>query len=189
MKKLVFITTITSLLVACSIFKGGGHHGTASSVSIPKDTAKGSLPYEVRTSVGKAAMTINYYAPAVRGRIIWGGLVPYDAVWVTGAHSATILEVSRDFQVGNKIINAGKYAIFTIPGREEWTVIINKRWNQHLADDYKEAEDVARVKVKPQATEGLTERLKYAIEKTGESTANIIISWEKLRVPFQVRVL
>ncbi len=189
MRKLVFITTITTFFAACSIFKGG-HHGTASPATvISKDTAKGSLPYEVRTSVGKAAININYYAPAVRGRVIWGGLVPYDAVWVTGAHSATSLQVNRDFQVGNKTINAGKYAIFTIPGREEWTVIINKRWNQHLADDYKEAEDLVRVKVKPQTTEGVTERLKYGIEKTGENTANIIISWEKLRVPFEVRIL
>jgi hypothetical protein len=186
MLKLVPVLLFAFWLTACSVFQGG-HHGAAAAVS--KDTARGSLPYEVRTSVGKADIRINYYSPAVRGRIIWGGLVPYDAVWVAGAHNATALEVSRDFQVGGQTIKAGKYAIFTIPGREEWTVIINKRWNQHLADDYKETEDLVRINVKPQATENITERLKYGIEQTGDKTATISISWEKLRVPFELKIL
>lgn len=193
MRKLALITIMTSSLAACSIFKGGhgGHAGHGNSVvttTISKDTTKGSLPYEVSRTIGKAAIRINYHAPAVRGRIIWGGLVPYDAVWVTGAHNATTLEVNRAFKVGSKMIPAGKYALFTIPGKEEWTVIINKKWNQHLADDYTEAEDVVRLKVKPQLTEEVTERLKYVIEQTGENTARIIISWEKVRVPFEVKV-
>jgi hypothetical protein len=110
-------------------------------------------------------------------------------VWVTGAHKATSLEVEKDFKVGDKTVPAGKYAIFSIPGKDQWTIIINKNWNQHLADDYSEADDVARVTVKPQTTEETTERLVYAIEPTGEKTANIIVSWEKIRVPFEVRIL
>lgn len=181
-----FVLSIAVLLSACAVFRGG-HHGNA--FTLTKDTARGSLPYEVRTKVGKADVRINYYSPAVRGRIIWGGLVPYDAVWVTGAHNATSLEVSRDFEVGGQTIKAGKYAIFTIPGRDEWTVIINKRWNQHLADEYKKTEDLARVKVRPQTIGTVTERLTYGVEKTGDNTANIVIAWEKLRVPFAVKVL
>jgi flagellar biosynthesis component FlhA len=97
--------------------------------------------------------------------------------------------VDKDFKIGGKTIPAGKYAIFTIPGIEDWTLIINKNWNQHLADDYSESEDVVRVKVKPKSTEEVTERLKYEIDQTGERSANIIISWEKISVSFEVRIL
>ena len=103
-------------------------------------------------------------------------MVPYDEVWVTGAHSATTMEVGSDFQIGDKLIKAGKYAIFTIPGKEEWTVIINSNWDQHLADEYSDKEDLVRIRVKPQAISEITERLKYEIDQTGERTANITIS-------------
>ncbi|MBC8923868.1 DUF2911 domain-containing protein, partial [Escherichia coli] len=77
-----------------------------------------------------------YHSPGVRKRIIWGGLVPYDEVWVTGAHDATTVEMPKAFVVNGKTIPAGKYAIFTIPGKNAWTVIINKQWQQHLATEY-----------------------------------------------------
>ncbi len=125
----------------------------------------------------------------MRGRIIWGGLVPYDAVWVTGAHKATTLEIGKDFIVGGKSIPAGKYAVFSIPAKEVWTIIINKNWNQHLADDYSETDDMVRIKVKPETTEELTERLNYEIDQTGERSANIIIRWEKLRVAFKLEII
>ena len=86
------------------------------------------------------------------------------------------------------MIPAGKYAIFTIPGKDEWTVIINKNWNQHLADYYSEADDLVRIKVKPEISNELVERLKYEVEPAGQSAANIIISWEKIRIPFQVEI-
>jgi hypothetical protein len=158
--------------------------GTAS-----KDTSKKSIPSETKKWIGNTNIQINYHSPAVRGRVIWGGLVPYDAVWVTGAHKATTLEVGKDFEVGGKTLPAGKYAIFTIPGKDTWTVILNKNWNQHLADDYSEAEDLVRLQVKPQLVDSTQERLKYEIDQRGEKLANIIISWEKVRVPFEIRIL
>ena len=96
--------------------------------------------------------------------MIWGELVPYDKIWVTGAHNATSLEVGKDFRVGDKTIPAGKYALFTIPGKEQWTVIINKNWNQHQADNYKQSEDMVRLNVKPETTGEVVERLKYEID-------------------------
>lgn len=164
----------------------------------PKDTAEKapaanvtstkSIPSETTGTVGSAVVKINYHAPAVRGRVIWGGLVPYNSVWVTGAHKATTLEVNSDFKVGDKMIPAGKYAIFTIPGKDEWTLIINKNWNQHLADDYSEAEDMVRLKVKPQTTGEVTERLKYEIKERENEKADIAISWEKLTVSFPIEI-
>ena len=167
----------------------GGHHDSAGTKTAAKDTIKKSIPSETKKWIGNTDIKINYHAPAVRGRTIWGGLVAYDAVWVTGAHKATTLEVGKDFIAGGKTIPAGKYAIFTIPGKEEWTVIINKNWNQHLADDYSEKEDVVRIKVKPQQTAEVTERLKYEIDQKGERLADVIISWKKLKVAFGIEVI
>jgi hypothetical protein len=121
--------------------------------------------------------------------VIWGGLVPYDEVWVTGAHKATSIEIGKKFRVGDKEIPAGKYALFTIPGKETWTVIINKKWDQHLADDYSELEDLVRLSVKPTVTKENSERLQYIINGSGESRAYIIIRWEKLEVSFPIEIL
>ncbi|MBX9781872.1 MAG: DUF2911 domain-containing protein [Chitinophagaceae bacterium] len=128
-------------------------------------------------------MVINYYSPGVKNRIIWGGLVSYNNVWVTGARSATNITVSKDFTVGNKNIKAGTYAVFTIPGKEEWIFIINKNYARHLADDYKQEEDIVRVTVKPVIAETSLERLQYFVE-----TDKIIIAWEKLRIEIPVTV-
>jgi hypothetical protein len=193
MRRLFAIIAISSFVLACSNNGSGshegGHHDSVGAKTVTTDTTKKSIPSETKKWVGNTDIKINYHAPAVRGRTIWGGLVAYDAVWVTGAHKATTLEVGKDFIVGGKTIPAGKYAIFTIPGKEEWTVIINKNWNQHLADDYLEKEDVVRIKVKPQQTAEVTERLKYEIDQKGERLADVIISWEKLKVAFGIEVI
>ncbi len=194
MSKFLMITIILCVLLACTNnsttkHEGGKENDSLQTQSASKDTMKKSITSETKKWIGNTNIKINYHSPGVRGRVIWGGLVPYDAVWVTGAHKATTLQVDKDFKIGGKTIPAGKYAIFTIPGIEDWTLIINKNWNQHLADDYSESEDVVRVKVKPKSTEEVTERLKYEIDQTGERSANIIISWEKISVSFEVRIL
>lgn len=155
--------------------------------TILQDTIKKSIPAEATATIAGADIKINYHSPGVKGRVIWGGLVPYDKVWVTGAHMATAMEIGKDFEAGGKKIPAGKYALFTIPGKEKWTVIINKNWEQHLADKYDEKEDVVRIQVKPEATTH-TERLKYSIEETGKSEASIRISWEKVSISFPIKL-
>jgi Protein of unknown function (DUF2911) len=151
------------------------------------DTLKGSLEAKATGKVGEAEIKIHYHSPAVRGRIIWGGLVPYDKVWVTGAHSATSVEFSKDVIIGSTTVAAGKYALFTIPGKDEWTIIINKNWEQHLTDDYDEKLDVVRVKVKPEMEESNQERLRYEFEeKNGKG--EIVVYWEKLEVSLEFKV-
>ncbi|HEX5653856.1 MAG TPA: DUF2911 domain-containing protein [Chitinophagaceae bacterium] len=192
MRKLALLFITVCFLLACSNDGTGkqetAHKHDSTAEQQKKDTTKKSIPSETKKWIGNTEIKINYHSPAVRGRVIWGGLVPYDAVWVTGAHSATTLETNKDFKMGNKLIPAGKYALFTIPGKEEWTVIVNKNWNQHLADDYSESEDLVRVKVKPEATNGITERLNYEIAQTGDRAAAIMISWEKIRVSFPIEL-
>jgi hypothetical protein len=95
-------------------------------------------------NIGSVHVHIDYSSPSVRGREIFGGLVAFDEVWVTGAHSATNISFDKDLMIEGKEVKSGKYALFTIPGKESWTVILNSNYDQHLADDYTEEEDVAR---------------------------------------------
>ena len=150
------------------------------------DTLKGSLKAKTMGTIGNVGITINYYSPAVRGRIIWGGLVPFDNVWVTGAHRATTIDFNQEVEIGGVTIASGKYALFTIPGKDEWTIIINKNWDQHLADDYDQKLDIVRVKVKPQTADAQQERLRYVIEQDGDDQGEIVIYWGKLEVSLPI---
>lgn len=152
---------------------------------IEKDTLKGSPEMVAMMTIGNVHLHVVYSSPGVKERVIWGGLVPYDKVWVTGAHKATSIEISNPITIGNKKIEAGKYAIFTIPGKREWVFILNKNHKQHLADDYKETEDVVRLNVIP-TQHTLTQRLRYSIDSIDANRGAIVVEWEKLRieVPF-----
>jgi hypothetical protein len=156
--------------------------------NIVKDTAKKSIKSMAFAIVNGDSIKINYHSPGVRKRIIWGGLVPYDEVWVTGAHDATTLEMPKAFVVNGKEIPAGKYAIFSIPGKKEWMLIINKNWKQHLATEYDEKDDIIRIKVKPKKVNH-TERLQYFIEKGKNETGRIAVAWEKIKVELDFRFL
>ena len=153
------------------------------------DTLKGSLKAKATGNIGTLNVTVNYHSPAVRGRVIWGGLVAFDNVWVTGAHSATSIEFDREVKIGEAIIPSGKYALFTIPGKEEWTIILNKNWKQHLADDYSLADDIVRIKVKPEMEEANQERLRFAIEEESNSSGEIVMYWEKLEISLPIEVV
>lgn len=182
----------TLLTSACQNKKETGEHkheDASSAPAVQADTVRKSIPKEEHAQIGKAHLTIRYHAPAVRGRTIWNGLVPYGEVWVTGAHSATSFEVDQNMVVAEKEIQAGKYALFTIPGQDKWTIIINRNWDQHLADEYDEKEDVIRLTVTPEQTENVQERLKYSIVADGETRGKVSIRWEKIKVamPFQIK--
>ena len=153
--------------------------------NLVKDTSKKSIKSMAYAIVNGDSIKINYHSPGVRKRVIWGGLVPYDEVWVTGAHDATTLEMPKAFIVNGKEIPAGKYALFTIPGKYEWTIIINKQWKQHLATEYDEKEDVIRLKVKPKKS-AHKERLQYSIDDKGNGKVSVSVAWEELNVSFDV---
>jgi hypothetical protein len=186
----IFVLSIaasTLLLSGCNTKKVSEHeHATGTEQTV--DTVKKSLPKEEHAMVGNAHITIKYTAPAVRNRTIWGGLVAYDQVWVTGAHRATSFEIDKDFEVNGKMILAGKYALFTIPGKEKWIFIINKKWDQHLADEYDEKEDVARVELKPEATDPIQERLNFAVNADDDTHARIVFAWEKIQVALPITI-
>jgi Protein of unknown function (DUF2911) len=153
------------------------------------DTLKGSLKAVATGKIDNTVVTINYHSPAVRGRVIWGGLVPFEQVWVTGAHRATSIEFEGPVQIEGVKIPAGKYALFTIPSKTEWTIIINKNWDQHLTDNYDTKDDVVRVKVKPEIEKSNQERLRYVIESEGSSNGEIVVYWERLEISLPVTTL
>lgn len=206
MKKLIVLIVTGTVLVACgskgSHSEHGGHsnHGQASADArnyadsvnagiISADTLKRSVPRVSMDFIGDNHVHMVYGSPGVRGRQIWGGLVAYDEVWVAGAHQATSVEFGKDVVVDGKDIPAGKYAFFLIPGKETWIAILNKNWDQHLADEYKETEDVVRVTVSPETTETTTQRLTYIVRPITADEGEIIFEWEKIRVrlPFRNR--
>jgi hypothetical protein len=148
------------------------------------DTFKKSIACKTTRQIEASSITINYYSPGVKNRIIWGGLVPYNQVWVTGAHAATNISFSKHVVIGQTAIAPGTYAIFTIPGKDEWIFILNKNYQQHLTDDYKQEEDLLRLVVKPLINNPPLERLQYFIEEN-----KLVIAWEQIRIEVPVKVL
>src|SRR3954463_10979126 len=102
--------------------------------------------------VGLTEITVDYSSPGVKGRKIWGGLVPYDQMWRAGANTATKITFSKDVTFAGKPVPAGTYAFFVIPGKSEWTIILNKKADQAgIGRDYKQEQDLLRAGVKPKA--------------------------------------
>jgi hypothetical protein len=188
-KQIIFSLLLISGLVSCrqepeeQVREGHTHHHTEELSEEDLSSTK-SIKREAHGQVGDNHITVHYFSPGVRGRVIWGGLVAYDQVWVTGAHQATNIEFTAPIQVEGKTVPAGKDAFFTIPGQETWTIVLNRNWDQHLADDYNEADDVLRVQVTPEETE-TKERLEYSIEETDGGEGKIHMNWENLRVTLE----
>jgi hypothetical protein len=176
---------LKQILLIITVFNIGNIHAQQEEVcynpNLIKDTTKKSIKSMAVGTIGGDSVTIRYHSPGVRKRIIWGGLVPFDEVWVTGAHDATSVEFSKTVLIAGKQIPAGKYAFFSIPGKEEWTLIINKKWEQHLTSEYDEAEDLVRVNVKPEKIPH-TERLQYFIEEDKDGNERISVAWEEVKV-------
>lgn len=141
----------------------------------------------VTQTVGVTDITVDYSSPAVRGRKIWGGLVPYNEVWRAGANAATKITFSKDVVVGDKAVPAGSYAFFVIPTPTKWTLILNKDANQFGAFTYKKEADFLRVEVKPQPSP-MRERLAYGFSNFTDTTAQLDLEWEKVRVSLPIKL-
>lgn len=142
---------------------------------------------EVMQTVGFTEVKIDYSRPGVKNRVIWGELVPYDKVWRAGANEATKFNLSGDVMINGKLLKAGSYSFFAIPGTDEWTLIFNKVADQWGAFEYNEAEDALRIKVFPIEND-FQEWLTYTITRTSDTTAEVKLEWEKLKVPFTLEV-
>ena len=141
-----------------------------------------SPPATATGKINAATITIDYGSPSVKGRTIWGDLVPYGQVWRAGANEATAFTTDKDIMVEGKLLPAGKYAFFVIPNEKEWTIIFNKTAGQWGAYKYDATQDALRVSVKPRKSEKMNERLVYEVNENG-----IVLKWENLEVPVAIK--
>ena len=160
---------------------------TAAPALAQLDLPRPSPKATVSQTVGLTDVTITYCRPSVKGRAIWGGLVPYDQVWRTGANEATTITFSDDVTIEGTKLPAGTYGLFTIPGKDAWTVVFNKGAKQWGAYEYKQAEDALRIQVKPHPDE-FRELLTVWFPAVSADSATVAISWEKLTVPFTINL-
>jgi hypothetical protein len=142
----------------------------------------------VTQRLGVTDFSVSYSRPGVKGRVIWGGLVPYDKPWRTGANRATTITSSDEFEVEGKKLAAGTYSIVTIPGKESWTVAFNKDLDLWFKTEYDEKKDALRVAVKPVALGDVVESFTIVFRNVTNDGADLSFNWEKLRVPVKIRV-
>ncbi|MBT8399061.1 MAG: DUF2911 domain-containing protein [Rhodothermia bacterium] len=127
-----------------------------------------------------------YSSPRMRGREIFGGLVPYGEVWRTGANEATEITITAPIMLGENRVEAGTYALFTIPNKESWTIILNGALGQWGAYEYNESDDVLRFRVPASTTDETHEAFAISIE-TRESGLTLHLVWENTRVSLPIR--
>lgn len=139
-----------------------------------------------KQQVGIADIEVSYNRPSVKGRKVFGELAPYGEVWRTGANNATRFKVSMPFKFGGVEVPAGEYALFSIPDQNEWTVILNKNTKQWGSYTYDQANDVARVKVKPVTLAEPVETFTIDLNDLRDESATLNLIWDKTKVPVKL---
>jgi len=149
-------------------------------------TPQPSPTQEVKQNFGLSAIELSYSRPGIKGRQIFGDLVPYGKVWRTGANSATTLTFGDDVTIGDTKVPAGKYGLLTIPGADEWTVIITKQLDVTSPAAYKQDQDVVRVKVKPETLPFSVETFTISFDDVKSSSVNIGLLWDNVYVALPI---
>jgi DUF2911 family protein len=176
------------------------------------DTPRPSPKASVMQRIGVTDVTITYSRPGVKGRQIWGDplpgqtakgeatldnqnerpkgapIVPYGHIWRVGANEATMFVVTDDVLINGQKLPAGSYSLHAIPTKDEWTIVFNSTAKQWGSFDYDASKDTLRVKVKPQSLNQSEEWLTYTVDPVGDDSAQVNIRWEKVSVPFTVKV-
>jgi hypothetical protein len=161
--------------------------------NLPAQTPKVDFPAAspactLKQRVGLTDVEIVYSRPGVKGRVIFGGIVPYNHVWRTGANAATKITFSTPVKLNGTDIPAGTYALLTIPGEEEWTIIINKNAMQWGAFQYDEKADVARFKVTPVKLTEQIETFTIEFNHIRDESAVLNLVWDHVVVPVKIEI-
>lgn len=170
-------------LVACllAVVAAGASPAAGQSISLPR----ASPHARVQTTLGLTEVTLDYHRPGVKGRQIWGALVPWDAVWRAGANENTTVSFSQPVTIEGRDLAAGTYGLHMIPSQGEWTLIFSTNHTSWGSFFYDEEEDALRVRVTP--TEGPHEEwLRYGFTDLTDRSATAYLAWEKVRVPFHI---
>lgn len=175
MKKLNFLSGLFLSLLFISF-------SSSAQIQLPSPSPAATLS----TKVGLTDITVKYNRPSVKGRVIFGDLVQYGEIWRTGANESTKITVSDDVSIGGVKVPSGTYALYTIPNKDEWTVILNKNLNLWGTGGYTEADDVARFKVKPVTLASPVETFTINIADNTTNAANIELAWENTAIKFRI---
>lgn len=152
-------------------------------LTVPKESPRAG----VSQTVGLTEISLTYDRPAVKGRKVWGGLVPYDSVWRAGANQNTVLASNTAFTIGGTRLAAGRYGLHTIPNPTSWTIIVSRQADAWGSFSYDPREDVVRFAATPRPAAAL-ERLQYTFDEPTDSAVNLTLHWEKLAVSFPITV-
>lgn len=140
-----------------------------------------SPPGKAETTLKGKQVTITYGRPSMRGRKIFGGLVPYGQRWRTGANESTTLTTGTDLDIGGATVPAGKYTLDTLPSEGTWKLIINKQTGQ-WGTEYNQDQDLARVDMQKSTLEQPVEQFTISFNKKGSDSADLVLEWENTRV-------
>ncbi len=159
-----------------------------SSAAIANPSLPAPSPHAVVTqTVGITDITVDYASPGIKGRKVFGTLVPYGQLWRFGANAATKLTLSRDATIAGKAAPAGTYALFAIPTAKSWTIVINKNANQGGTNTYDEKLDLMRFEVAP-VKSPKRERMTFIFSETTDDSTRLDVEWEDLRVSIPIKV-
>lgn len=175
------LATALTVCVSGAAFAGPA---SAAELKLPRPSPKSV----VTQTVGLTDFTVTYSRPGVKGRKIWGGLVPYGEVWRTGANEATTLALSGEATIGGKKVPAGEYSLYTIPGEKEWTVIVSTEKGAWGSFSYAKEKDAHRFTVKPAMNAPHQEWMRFSFENLSNSSGELVLSWEKLQLPIPIEV-
>ena len=149
-------------------------------------TPQPSPTAEIKQNFALSSIEISYSRPGVKGRKIFGDLVPYGKVWRTGANSATTVTFGEDVTIGGKKVAAGKYGLLSIPGETEWTFIITKQLDVTSPAAYKQDQDVVRVDVKPMSMDYQMETFTMQFGNIKSNSCDLSIMWDKTAVALPI---
>lgn len=172
MKKLIVMSVFILVFVIASVTPAMAQRGD--------DANRKSKNGKVEGTIDGVNVVIEYGRPKVRGRKIWGDLVPFGKIWRAGADEANTFSVDKDVTIEGKKLAAGTYSLFAVPGETEWTFVFNKVAKQWGTYKYDKAEDALRVNVKAKKSDPV-EELTFKIDGN-----NVVLHWEKLAVGFTV---
>jgi len=149
-------------------------------------TPQPSSTQTLKQEFGLGSIELSYSRPNMKGRKIFGDLVPFDKVWRTGANNATTLTFTDEVTIGGTKVPAGKYGLLTIPSANEWTVIISKQTDVTSPSAYKQEMDVVRVKTKPMTLPFSFETFGISFENIKDNSCDLMMAWDKTLVSLPI---
>jgi len=175
MKRIYFY--LAAMLVACA-----SQNSYAQMLKTPQLSSTQTIVQDL----GLGKVTLTYSRPNVKGRKIFGGMEPYGVVWRTGANAATTIKFTDDVTIEGNKVPAGEYGLFSIPGADEWTIILNKTANQWGAYTYKQSDDLLRFKVKNVPLTESMETLTMEFNNVDQTKCMLLLEWANSSFTFHI---